>query len=154
MFINKYQRWLTIATLFDGLGYIGFAPFVYVLKIGYVWHDAGPILGFPIIMQGYLNMILCVYFAVGIFLVRIAVLGVYKYPAVLSLNAWALQFAHLFAMCANMLVLPFEGNDSYILLGVPANFWPFGDVPFMATLCGVNLYLLYKVFGSVCPMTT
>jgi hypothetical protein len=149
---NKYERWLTISTLVDGAGYIGFAPFVYFVKIGYVWHDAGPILGFPIVMQGYLNMILCVYFVVGLFLLRIAQKGVRKYPAILSLNAWALQFAHLVAMCGNMLVGPFEGNPAYVLYGIPANFWPFGDVWFMAALCAINVYLLHKVFNHACPL--
>ena len=38
--MDKYERWLTLLTFFDGLGYMGFAPIVYFVKIGYVWHDA------------------------------------------------------------------------------------------------------------------
>jgi|TARA_B110001469_G_C9564509_1_gene279986 hypothetical protein len=50
---DKYEKWLTLAIAFDGIGYIGFSLFCYGLKIGYAWHDAGPIMGFPIIMNGY-----------------------------------------------------------------------------------------------------
>ena len=125
-----------------------------VREFCFVWHDAGPIMSLPIIMQGYLNMILCVYFAAGVFLIRVARSGVRKHPAILSMNAWALQFAHILAMCGNMLVMPFEGNKSYVLWDVPANFWPFGDVPFMTALCIINIYLIHKVFGSVCPIVS
>ena len=149
---DKYEKYLTFATLFDGVGYLGFTVFVYGLKIGYVWHDAGPILEFPPTkMNGYLNMILVTYAVCGVFLLRVAKDGVKKHPLLLSMNAWALQFAHNIAMCANMLVMPFEGNPSYVLYGVPANFWPFGDVPFLFLLWAINIYLMKKVFGSYCP---
>ena len=84
-------------------------------------------------------------------LLRAAKDGVKKHPLLLSMNAWALQFAHNIAMCANMLVMPFGGDPSYVLGGVPANFWPFGDVPFLFLLWAVNIYLMKKVFGSYCP---
>ncbi len=102
---DKHVKWLTYATAFDGLSYLGFSLFVYGLKIGYAWHDAGPIMGFPIIMNGYLNMILATYAACGVYLLRVAKDGVEKHQMLLSMNAWALQFTHGVMMCVNMLVV-------------------------------------------------
>ena len=145
---DSNEKYLTIATIVEGVGYISFAPMVYGLKIGYVWHDAGPILGFPIKTNGYLNMILCVYFTVGIFLLRTAKAGVKKNALLLSMNAWALQFTHAVAMLVNMFFLPFEG---YTLWGYPANILPFGDIPFVFMLFFLNIVLFKKVFGTICP---
>ena len=145
---DSNEKLLTYATLFDAVGYMGFAPFVYFLKIGYVWHDAGPILGFPIHLNGYLNMILAVYFVAGIYLLRVAKDGVKKHAMVLSLNAWGLQFIHMVMMGINCLILPFDG---YSLWGIPANILPFGDIPFVAMLFTINIFLMKKVFGSYCP---
>ena len=60
------------ATAFDGLCYLGLSFFLYGLKIGYAWHDAGPIMGFPIVLNGYLNMILATYAMCGVYLLRVA----------------------------------------------------------------------------------
>ena len=58
-------------------------------------------------------------------------------------------------MCQFFLLLKLQGQRSstrsYVLYGVPANFWPFGDVPFLFLLWAINIYLMKKVFGSYCP---
>ena len=186
----KAKKWLTYATAFDGLGYMGFSIFCYGLKIGYVWHDAGPILSSPTHMNGYLNMILVTYGVFGWHLLKASLDDVENHKSLLSANAWALQFAHNLAMCGNMLfvrsphgqapsaqparcgqmhslplhlrALPrrvallrpssqmdYEGRDEYKIMGVPANFWPFGDVPFLFLLWAINVYLMKKVFGTI-----
>ena len=38
--------------------------------------------------------------------------------------------------------------DNYVIMGVPANFLPFGDVPFLFLLWGLNVFLMKKVFGK------
>ena len=53
---------------FEAINYWIFTLYVYGLKWGYVWHDAGPVFGLPIKQNGYLNMILFVYHGVGYYL--------------------------------------------------------------------------------------
>ena len=47
---------------FEAINLWIFTLYVYGLKWGYVWHDAGPVFSLPIKQNGYLNMILFVYF--------------------------------------------------------------------------------------------
>ena len=88
------------------------------------------------------------YFVVGIYLLRVAKEGVKKHPMLLSMNAWALQGAHGLMMALNLTFMPFEG---YSLWGLPGNILPFGDIPFIFMLFGLNIYLFKKVFGTVLP---
>ena len=41
-----------------------------------------------------------------------------------------------------------RATDNYVIMGVPANFLPFGDVPFLFLLWGLNVFLMKKVFGK------
>ena len=78
---------------FEAINYWIFTLYVYGLKWGYVWHDAGPVFGLPIKQNGYLNMILFVYHGVGYYLWK-ASNDIDKYKEVLSMNTTCLIGLH------------------------------------------------------------
>ena len=41
-----------------------------------------------------------------------------------------------------------RATENYVLMGVPSNFLPFGDVPFLFALWALNVFLMKQVFGT------
>lgn len=137
---------------FEAINYWIFTLYVYGLKWGYVWHDAGPVFGLPIKQNGYLNMILFVYHGVGYYLWK-ASNDIDKYKEVLSMNTTCLIGLHLFSMCFNMVSIGYDNDLGFLgpytfIAGIPPNFSPIGDVFVFVLFLAINVFFFKRKFGT------
>jgi len=142
--MGRHETYLTYVTLALGFMYPCFVIVAYTLKMGYAWHDAGPIFGLPIKGDPYMNMILSIYSVLGLFYIRAAREGIKAHASLISFSIWA-NFAHGLVMLMTVLLGFYEAP--YYILGLPANISPIGDVPFIFIISSVQLYLFKKTFG-------
>lgn len=148
---------LGLALQIEGALFSTFWILAYTMKFGMVWHDAGPPFG-ETTYSWYFNMILAVYFVLGLYIFQIGKDPMYHQSLIGFLN-WS-SFAHLIVL---ILCVICDDTSSYYgptFMGIefPAkvfgishwqNISPIGDVPLLAVFTSVDIYLTYKAFGSL-----
>lgn len=153
---NVWLTRLSLALRLEGALFASFWLLAYTMKFGMVWHDAGPPFG-PTTFSCYFNMILSVYFVLGLYLFQIAKNPV-QHQALIGFLIWS-SVAHLIMLIACVL---FDDTPSYAgptIMGIdlPArvmgiahwqNVSPVGDVPLLAIITFLDMYLVRKAFGS------
>lgn len=147
---------LKLALKVEGVLFSTFWLLAYTMKFGMVWHDAGPPFG-ETTFSWYFNMILAVYAVLGLYLFKISKDPI-LHRALIGFLIWS-SIAHLAVL---IFCVIFDDTPSYsgpTIMGVDfpkhvfgiahwQNLSPFGDVPLMFIITGVDMFLTYKVFGS------
>lgn len=154
--MDVWQGRLSLALKIEGALFSMFWILAYTMKFGMVWHDAGPPFG-ETHFSCYFNMILSVYFVLGLYLLQISY-DPSEHKSMIGFLIWS-SVAHLVTLVA---CVAFDDTPSYAgptIMGVdlPArvmgvahwqNISPIGDVPLLAFFTGLDMYLAFKTFGS------
>ena len=154
---TTWVKRLGIALKVEGVLFSTFWILAYTMKFGMVWHDAGPPFG-NTTYSWYFNMILAVYFVLGLYLFKIGNDPV-KHLSLIGFLNWS-SFAHLLVL---IFCVFFDDTSSYTgptfmgisfpshVMGIAhwQNISPIGDVPLLAAFTFLDIYLSYKSFGTL-----
>ena len=154
---KTWERRLSIALKIEGVLFSTFWMLAYTMKFGMVWHDAGPPFG-DTKYSWYFNMILAVYFVLGLYIFKIGN-EPSKHLSLIGFLNWS-SFAHLLVLIGCVF---FDDTSSYAgptfmgisfpshVMGIAhwQNISPIGDVPLLTVFTFVDIYLSYKAFGSL-----
>jgi len=147
---------LGTALKIEGVLFSSFWMLAYTMKFGMVWHDAGPPFG-ETKYSWYFNMILAVYFVLGLYLFQVGK-NPMKHMSLIGFLNWS-SLAHLIVL---ILCVLYDDTSSYAgptIMGIDfpshvfgiahwQNVSPVGDVPLLAVFTFVDMYLSYKAFGT------
>ena len=152
-----WTKRLGYALKIEGILFSTFWLLAYTMKFGMVWHDAGPPFG-KTTFSWYFNMILSVYFVLGLYLYKIGN-DPTKHLSLIGFLNWS-SFSHLIVL---VLCVVFDDTTSYVgqtkmgfympshIMGIAhwQNISPIGDVPLLFVFTFVDIYLTYKSFGRL-----
>ena len=126
----EHTKWVNRYSLFLKLEAITFATFplpLYFIKFGFVWHNAGPPFSFDITPASYVNMVLALYFVLGLYLwfTGGSSAKIFRNKALLGFVTWGAMFAHATIMLVAVFV---DSNPVYV---GPTIFGAISDPPLL-----------------------
>ena len=159
MLIDTPTVWISrlgLALKIEGILFSTFWVLAYTMKFGMVWHDAGPPFG-ETTYSWYFNMILAVYFVLGLYIFQIGK-NPMNHQSLIGFLNWS-SFAHLIDLVSCVIMDDTSSYAGPTIMGIefPAkvygishwqNISPIGDVPLLAVFTCADMYLAYKAFGS------
>lgn len=152
---NVYMKYYSYFLKIEGLTFLTFPFVVYFVKFGVAWHDAGkPFDLTDVKFDSYWNMIIILYFTLGIYLIA-ASFNPTRFAPLLSWHMWGAQFGH--GCVALVCVFADKGPSSAYTekLGLPNWDKLFVAVPIWFSLFTINLFFAKKCFNSyllpICP---